>query len=506
MDQLDRIFDSVGGLGGRTVLEELRAINARGRCVPIREDFTEIGYGSTLMGKRKEQYILMPDRDRGSHFGCMGATNTGKTRLIESVIEQDIRKGRSTVYIDPKGDNACFSKICQVAAECGRLDDVMLFTVVFPDLSVVLDPLSDYYMEDELVHHVIAGIETKEMYYKGVAREVTQVIVAGLVRLMKSQGGGQPMNFVDIRHRLGYSDLEQFKETLRAIPGTEDICELIEKICSGPGVAEHFAKVSSGLRVMLSALTFGNVGQIVGKARTNEFIKRLREGRTVILVAHLGVMLAEEPGRIIGRILISMIQTLVGRMLASSKRLEPTLCVHIDEGHHVLYPGIQEVFNKVRAANVWLNFYTQSTSQMIDSVGPDLTQSIIDNIATWLFFRVHHHETCAFIEKMSPMMRFPEPGTVFSGQQNFSLRWPERSIVRAGKVNLLPNRWFYLKSGDGWYKGKTLDASPSYLTIQFPEVDKTGKLELAIPLPPESAIREVPAPIVGQPSQPVTVP
>lgn len=500
MEQLDTIFETVSELGGRSVLERLRAINARGRCIPIRPGFTEIGFGSSLMRKRKEEYIVIPDSSRRSHFGCMGATNTGKTRLIESGIEQDIRKGFSAVYIDPKGDNECFSKICQVAAECGRLDEVMLMTLVFPDLSIALDPLADYYMEEELIQHVTAGIESKEVFYTGVANEVTQVIVAGLIRLVKSRGGGQPINYADIKHRLGYSDLEQFKETLRAIPGTEEICDSIEKICSGPGVAEHFAKISTTLRVMLSALTFGNVGQIVGKARTNEFIKRLREGKSVILVAQLGVMLAKEPAKIIGRILMSMILSLVGRMLASSKRLDPTLCIHIDEGDHVLYPGIQQVFNKVRAANVWLNFYTQSTSQMIDAIGPQLTQSIIDNIATWLFFRVNHPDTCAYVEKMSPLMRFPEPGAMLTDQQRFSLNWPERPVVRAHKVIRLPDRVFYLKTGTDWYKGKTLDASPSYLTIQFPEVDKTGKLENASPLPPQSAIREIPPPSVGPPS------
>jgi hypothetical protein len=41
----------------------------------------------------------------------------GKTRILENMVEQDIRKGYSVVVIDPKGDIDLFSKIVQVAFE-----------------------------------------------------------------------------------------------------------------------------------------------------------------------------------------------------------------------------------------------------------------------------------------------------------------------------------------------------------------------------------------------------
>jgi len=75
----------------------------------------------------------MNDADRSGHFGCFGTTRVGKTRLIENIVEQDIRKGYNVVVIDPKGDTELFSKIVQVAAESGRLEEVMLLTPIYPD-------------------------------------------------------------------------------------------------------------------------------------------------------------------------------------------------------------------------------------------------------------------------------------------------------------------------------------------------------------------------------------
>ena len=39
----------------------------------------------------------------------------------------------------------------------------------------------------------------------------------------------------------------------------------IDRVCHGPGIAEHFAKVSSSLRTMLSALTLGILVGLLGR-------------------------------------------------------------------------------------------------------------------------------------------------------------------------------------------------------------------------------------------------
>ena len=49
----------------------------------------------------------------------------GKTRVMEHILEQDIRKGYSVVAIDPKGDIGLFSKITQLAEETDRLADLL---------------------------------------------------------------------------------------------------------------------------------------------------------------------------------------------------------------------------------------------------------------------------------------------------------------------------------------------------------------------------------------------
>ena len=306
----------------------------------------------------------------------------------------------------------------------------------------------------------------KDDYYLSIASEVSQVIVSGLIKLATSRGQVPTISFNDVNQRVGYTELINFRDVLKVLNDTEELCGLIDRVCHGPGIAEHFAKVSSSLRTMLSALTFGNIGRIIGKARTNEFITRLEQGKRVILVCHTGSLLSPRASLIFGRVFVSMIQSLVGRLFASGRQLDPPLCVHIDEGHNVLYPGIQEIFNKAGGANVWLHFYEQSGAQMSAEIGADLARSISDNINSWIYFRVNHAETAQSVEDASPLVQ--RPRSVVSVQGNVTLHLNEERLVLRDRVLHLPKRCFYMRTHGQWYKGKTLDSSAPYVQVKFP--------------------------------------
>ena len=76
-----------------------------------KKPWTNIGEGIDLDHPQKIVKIGLPDSHRKGHFWCFGTTRIGKTRMMEWIIEQDIRKGNSVVCIDPKGDIELFSKI-----------------------------------------------------------------------------------------------------------------------------------------------------------------------------------------------------------------------------------------------------------------------------------------------------------------------------------------------------------------------------------------------------------
>lgn len=450
----------------KDALAKLQKINAEGKVFKSDDPVTCFGKGVYLGGPLEEVDLTISDADRSGHFGCFGTTRIGKTRLLESIIEQDIKKGYNVVVIDPKGDAELLSKLTQCAAKAGRLDDLMVMTPIFPDLSIKLDPLSHYYMTDELVDHVVSGIQAKEDYFIAVATEVTQAIIEGLVMQRANNQRTDTINFMDVKLRSDYFNLKKFRDSIELIPGSGDLIAYMDQILSSP--PDFFAKVSSSLRTTLSALTTGNTGKIIGKAKSNEFIQRFEDGKGVILFCNTGSMLARRTAHIIGRVLVSMIQSLVGRFFASGKKLDPPLCLHIDEGHNILYSGIQELFTKAGGANCWVHFYTQSTAQIEEEVGTEAAKSILDNINTWIYMLVNHPDTAQYMEDSAPMAKKYQPILSFGG--GIAVREVEEKAIMAHKVMQLAKRQFYMRSYGKLCKGRTSDSTKRFVNIKLPEI------------------------------------
>src|SRR6266568_7878356 len=107
-------------------------------------------------------------------------------------------------------------------------------------------------------------------------------------------------------------------------------------------------------------LTTGNIGKIVGKADDNRFLKRLESGKPVILVCQIGSLVVQEAAFTLGKVILSMIQSFIGRVYMSNrKKVHPELCIHIDEAQSVLHPGVEDLFSKGGSANCWITAYTQ---------------------------------------------------------------------------------------------------------------------------------------------------
>ena len=388
---------------------------------------------------------------------------------MELMIEQDIRKGYSVVVVDPKGDIDLFSKIVQVAAETGREEELMLITPIYPQYSLKIDPLAYYYMPEEVVSHVISGIKAREEFFINVAYETTLVIVLSLLLFAKVKGEKPLLNFKAIKERASYPDLQKLKEALVGLnsPEAGEILDALNQVLSSP--MDFFSKVSSSLRTTLTALTTGSVGEIIGKAEANKFIKRLEEGKRITLVVQTGSLLTRRTAHIVARVFLSMIQSFVGRLYASGRKLNPPLALYIDEASNVFYVGVEDLFNKAGGADVWVHAFTQSIADIAAEIGEVNARKILDNTNTKLFMRVNDPKTAEYISLYSGDKRRFSPILSLGG--NISVREMEEPRVRPEEVLNLQRREFLFFSFDGAFKGKVAEVPPPKVLVEYPRIE-----------------------------------
>jgi conjugal transfer pilus assembly protein TraD len=430
---------------------------------------TILGVGHGMSEPDTSMKIAMPDSSRKGHFWCFGTTRVGKTRIMENMVEQDIRKGYSVVVMDPKGDIDLFSKIVQVAFEEGRDRELILVTPIYPHLSAVIDPLAYYYMPEELVGHIVSGVEVgKERFFFNVAYEISLVIVQALIMLAAWEGKAKSFNLNDVKNKMSREELEKLKGQIDCIDTAEakQLSSDIQKILNSP--QDYYGKVSSSLRVALMELTSGNIGKVVGKADENRFIDRLEKGKPVIMVVHLGSLITRKAAFTLGKVVISMVQSFVGRVFSSGRRVTPPLCLYIDECQNVLYYGIEDLFAKAGGADVWVHGFAQSVSQLYAMIGKDYGNAILDNTNTKLFMRVPDTDTALYVAKHFGEFRRYSP--ILNVDGGVSVREEEDTILKPSDILELAEREFYLMTYSGLFRGRSLDVSPLYLGIRFPDL------------------------------------
>lgn len=421
--------------------------------------------------------IAILDDYRKGHFWCFGTTRVGKTRVIENMVEQDIRKGYSVVIIDPKGDIELFSKVTQIAAEEHRLEDLILVTPIFPEYSAVIDPLSHYYMPEELVSHLVAGIDVGQgdAFFFNVAYEVTSAIVNAKLLLQKYSDTGEivkQFNINDIKNEISQDRIKELLKQIQAIetPEAQQLAMDVEKIAGSP--PDYYAKVSSTLRVALMELSVGNIGQIIGKADSNRFMTRLEEGHPVIMVVQLGSLITRKASSTLGKVCMSMIQSYVGRVFSSGRKVDPPMCVYMDEAQSFLFMGVEDLFAKGGGANVWVHGFSQSVNQLYAAVGEEYAKSILDNTNTKLFMRVPDTETAEYVSKHFGTKKRLSPILSVGGKA--TMKESEEDVLTPENIMYQQPREFFMMTYSGRYMGRTNNITPPWFNVEFPKTRNDG--------------------------------
>jgi conjugal transfer pilus assembly protein TraD len=412
--------------------------------------------------------IDIPDAFMNRHVFGFGTTGVGKSRLIELIVEQEIRKGRSVIYIDPKGDQQLFTKIFQVTRETDRLSELQLITPIFPEYSATLNPLAYSFMSDELVSHVTSGIDVKDNFYRDVAKLIIIPVINGQIILARDQGMLPELTFMKIFEEISLAKLGQLRNALSRV-GSDDAkyyALMLDQVLSW--TPDHYTKVSTTLINTLVTLTGGNIGKIIGHADSNRLIQRLEENKPVVAVVHTGSMLVRDSASILGRVLLSMVQGAIGRAFLSSKQvMKPGLTLVIDEAQSALTKESIDLFAKGGSADLRVIAFAQSVNQIYDALGDEIAgRTALDNSNTKIFMRCSDAETSKYVVEHFGT-RTVLQGIL--GNNAITSRQVEQDVLKTQNILDLQPQEFYLMTYSGRFKGRTLDVAIPNVKIRFPD-------------------------------------
>jgi len=445
------------------------------REIKSRKDSISIGAGFDIDDRFNKHFkeIRLDNNNRKGHMLVFGTTGSGKSRLVEVIAEQDIMNGDSVIIIDPKLDNALLSRIYQSCVRAGCENQFMFLSTVYPEISIKINPLSNYYSPDEIINHTVASVPTSDPFFYAISLETTSAIVYSRLIEKKQYGDLEPLNLYDIYKYVSHAGLSQLKESMETI---ENICKpedkkevseilaLLTNVLSSP--VEYFSKVTTTLRTTLTQLTIGAVGKVIGQGKSNEFITRLDKGERVILYVQTPSMLAKTTSDTLVKTVLSMFQSAVGRRAIDDNPFEQPVSLICDEFSNSIYMGVENLFNKSRSANVKITALTQSFADIEDAVGKEKAKMILGNTNAKMFLRLTDVDTAETVARYGgETLQYAS----MLATQNFVMREEKKLTIDAKEVLELKPREFFYFGFEGNFRGKIKKISGSEIKVIMPK-------------------------------------
>lgn len=428
----------------------------------FQKDKTHIGWGYDLDFDKDLEIkpIYISEKARNVHTAVAGNTGTGKTRMMEYIVEQDIRKGHSVLVIEPKGDKEFLARVLQVAKETGRIEDVIYVSPVYPELSEEFNPFSTYLVAEEIVSNVMSMLDSSQQFFTDVQKAAITYIVEAL-RLIAVNKKDFVFNASVLSRYATHEGIRKLREMLQAeLPSLkgkykEEGKAVLEKLRQVEEEQEpkFFAEITAGLKVVLDILTMGAVAKIIGSAKENRFIQMIEEGKSPILIIQTQNLMIDDTSKLIAKVAMNIVKNLAGRFNARGEKFKVPLKVHIDEAARAMPPEIEDLLAMGRSVGIHLTFYFQSINQFYQELGKDKANSALDLMANFIIFRVQRSTAEYFSQLIGETDR--KPNLIIGNDNNFMVSFQRGYLVDPEKLTNLPDRTAVLytkpEHQDIWY-------------------------------------------------------
>jgi len=239
----------------------------------------------------------------------------------------------------------------------------------------------------------------------------------------------------------------------------------------------YFSKISSSFSNVLGQLSTGRIGQILNSVKINPFIDNLlSKEKGQITIVQPFPLIFQAASDMFVKIFFGMLTALIGRVGASGRELPRKFALMIDEGGSVLYPGVENLFNKGGALGLRIFVFTQSFADYDNSVGPEVAKIIGDNTNIKIYLRMNHQESRqavsdAFGEEKNTAMKYMGSKTdvrMASGDM------PE-VLVSSAHISQLKSQFFLLEYDSKKYlvKGPFQPDTKYYIEMPYLDAEKT---------------------------------
>ncbi len=363
--------------------------------------FAKNTYGGT------ETVIGLTKKERERHMYVIGATGTGKTTLLLSMIHQDLKNGKGVCVIDPHGD------LAEAAINCipeERIKDLIYFNpydIKYP-IGVNLLELTPGLNEDEsllekefIAESVISLFRKMFSDAQSVTPHRIEYILRNTIHTAFTLENPTLFTIFDLLNN------PQFQR--KAVQGLQD--ENLKNFWK-----YEFGKAGDYQKVKMVAPVTARIGRFLFSPSAKRILEQ--EKSTInfdeildnkkILICNLSKgNIGEDTSEVMGIMLLNKIQLAALKRVRMAQKKRKNFYLYVDEFQNFATPSFVQMLSESRKYGLSLTMAEQSTSQQKDK---NLVQIVLANTGTVVTFRSANPKD---EELLLPQYRpYVEPGEI----------------------------------------------------------------------------------------------
>ncbi|HLY11335.1 MAG TPA: type IV secretion system DNA-binding domain-containing protein [Planctomycetota bacterium] len=423
-----------GFIWGPAETQRLQGLSARGIELPsdaqgaIGGDWLIHGLGASRTGD-----LFFPDELLNQHLFLMGAPGSGKTRGLEVLIEQAVRRGDAVVVIDPKGDEGLLDRTYDSAVRHGREAQFRVLALPYPYQSARYNPLESFVSPSDVADRICSIMPKTgdNEAFRNFAWQFVSIVATAIHRLgmrvslvkLEAYCFHHPWRLIrrlidhlcfpvppDLDERALRSHYRRHCDEKKKT--YVEVDQMIDMASMDP---KFFAKIAGSLRTLLAKLTSSQIGYLLcpedvplpdalaGKDAPPTLSWKSIDHERLVVYFFLGSLIGPDSARATARMCLSDLSSYIGRKYAfddASDFAQRRLTVIVDEVADALAPESVNLLNKARGAGLSVVMAGQSLADLEVALGSAAdARRALANVGSFITLRAGNPDDARFFSE-----------------------------------------------------------------------------------------------------------
>jgi hypothetical protein len=399
----------------------------------LREDELHIGEAAHLYRPKHKEHLYLSVAERQHHSYVLGASGSGKSKLLEFLIRQDIQAGRGFCLIDPHGD--LYQNILNYLSVNSLKRTGSKITNQIRNKLVLFDPtVTKWIIGFNPLEAANVNPYALAMEFNGFLKKIFLDLGARTGELMLNTTFTLSHNKLTLLEAKALlTDLLFRNQLVDNLPEGEikEYWLLRYNLLSDRMQATYREPILNRLSIFLSD---PSIRLIVGQKKSTIDFRKIMDQSNWLMV-NLSKGRLKSNAHLLGAFLIAKLQLCALSRVDVTKNKRTPFYIYVDEFQNFVSEDFETILSEARKYGLGLTLAHQN----MDQLDRQLRSAILGNTLIQVFFRISNQDATALAAEI--------------GQR-------EKAIIQKKLVNLKQREAYFKKKGEPARLMKTIYVPP----------------------------------------------